>query len=100
MSVLPSPQTTLVILLGASQHPLYRALDSKFGDPEAWEKAFKQAVKELREYLENHFKLPTENLLNLFDTPEEPQYIFGAIQEHLEKFIDKATDLIDRKSVV
>lgn len=94
MSAIPSAQTTLVILLGASQHPNYPELDSKFGNPEAWESAFKQGAEKLQTYFINMFNLPKENLLYLFDTPKLPIEIYKEVQLHVEKFLDKITDVL------
>ena len=66
---LPSPQTTLVILLGASEWPY----SSDFETSEA----FANSADTLVEYFLNPhlFNLPRENLLNLFDSNQSPDDI-------------------------
>lgn len=56
----PSPQTTLLILLGASSWPEYDEFSSS--------KAFANIASEVRSYFLNQFGLVLENLLDLFDS--------------------------------
>src|SRR2546429_3881566 len=78
-AVLPSPKTTLVILLGASRWPF----SPEFQDS----KAFLNSTMELREYFLNpsQFGLPPENLLNLFNSNQSSDDIDGEIGLFLEK---------------
>ena len=77
----PTPQTTLVILLGASEWP-----DSPDfpGSP-----AFANVARDFREYLLNpqQFGLPEENILDLFDTEHGPEKIDQAIRQFLDERI-------------
>src|SRR5260221_14747921 len=75
---LPSPQTTLVILLGASKWP-------GFPDFEPSE-AFINSTHDLAKYfLNTHlFGLPEENLLNLFDSGKDPNTIDIEIGQFLD----------------
>ena len=75
----PTPQTTLVILLGASEWP-----DS----PDfPGSKAFANVAGNFRAYLLNpqHFGLPEENFLDLFDTEHGPEKIDQAIRQFLDQ---------------
>ncbi len=76
---LPSPQTTLVILLGASAWPRSPELDGSL--------AFARAANELRHYfLDPHgFHLPAENLLDRFDSD---QYA-GGLDEEISQFLEQ-----------
>src|ERR671927_1338211 len=59
----PSPETTLVIILGASDFPGAPQLSAN--------EAFKNSAADFKHYLLNKdgFALPVANLLNLFDSP-------------------------------
>jgi eukaryotic-like serine/threonine-protein kinase len=75
----PSPHTTLAILLGASAW-----LDSPdFHGSEA----FANVARDFRAYLLNsqHFGLPEENFLDLFDTEQGPDKIDRAIRLFLDQ---------------
>src|SRR6266852_1825352 len=74
----PSPQTTLVILLGASEWP-----DS----PEfPGSRAFANAVTGFKSYLfdQKRFGLPNENALDLFDVDDSPHVIDRRMRQFLE----------------
>src|SRR5690349_11134162 len=60
---LPTPQSTLVILLGASQWPHYPAFQNSPS------RAFAHAAKALRTYFLTQYALHEEHLLDLFDSP-------------------------------
>ena len=76
---LPSPQTTLVILLGASEWPYSPDFERS--------EAFANSAGALAEYfLDPHlFNLPRENLLNLFDSNQSPDDIDIEIGQFLDK---------------
>src|SRR5260370_7836738 len=73
----PAPQTTLVVLLGASQWPLFPDFQSS--------KAFANSARQLKKYLLNplQFGLPTENILDLFDAAQSADDIDSAICDFL-----------------
>ncbi len=75
----PSPQTTLVILLGASEWPKFPDFPSS--------RAFANSASELKNYLldDSQFGLPSENLLDLFDTNQSANDIDEQIAEFLER---------------
>ncbi|GCE21302.1 hypothetical protein [Dictyobacter kobayashii] len=77
----PSPQTTLVILLGASQWPRFPELQSS--------KAFTNSASQLKKYLLNprQFGLSAENLLDLFDVDQSADDIDSAIGDFLDQRI-------------
>ncbi len=79
VSLPPSPKTTLVVLLGASFWPRYPEFDAS--------EAFTNSAKRLKEYFLNpqRFNLPTENLLDLFNSK---QYA-GGIDDEMVQFLDK-----------
>ena len=75
----PSPQTTLVILLGASTWPLSPEFQSS--------EAFAKAALRLKAYLLNPqlFGLPEENLLDLFDSEKSADELDEQIGQYLEQ---------------
>ena len=75
----PSPQTTLAILLGASEWP-----DAPDFHGSA---AFDNVARGFRAYLLNpqHFGLPEENFCDLFDTEQGPDKIDRAIRSFLDQ---------------
>lgn len=75
----PSPQTTLVVLLGASEWPRCPELPSS--------NAFTNSARELQAYLLDplHFGIPTENFLDLFDIDESADDIDSAICDFLDQ---------------
>src|SRR5438128_1421315 len=77
----PSPHTTLVILLGASEWPNFPDLNND--KPEA----FVNSARDLEEYFLNpkKFGLPAENLLNLFNSEKNFSDIDNDIGEFLER---------------
>src|SRR5437660_2320717 len=72
---LPSEQTTLVVILGASEYP--EALEY---EPRT---AFANSARRLREYFLRVFSLPEENLLDLFDSNDSP----SEQEKHIGKFL-------------
>jgi len=58
----PSPQTTLFVLLGASEWPRHRFLKK--------DAAFLNAAKDVKTYFLKQFHLPDVNMLDLFDSEE------------------------------
>jgi len=83
---LPSPETTLVIVLGASRWPYNE--DFHASD------AFKHAASKLKSYFVDTFGLPQENLLWLFDTSLNALDIDKEICKHLDTFADQARDVL------
>jgi hypothetical protein len=81
VSFFPAPETTLVILLGASEWPRYPELDAS--------QAFSNAAKDVITYFldPQGFHLPQENLLNLFDSDESNDSIDDSINQFLDKHI-------------
>lgn len=75
----PAPETTLVILLGASAWPRYPELEAS--------SAFSNAAKDVITYFldPQGFHLPQENFLNLFDS-DEPNDI---LDENVNQFLSK-----------
>src|SRR6266702_756305 len=76
---LPSPQTTLLILLGASTWPYMPDFRGS--------EAFARAAQRLRAYFlrPSSFGLPPENLLDLFDTEQSPDELDLAIERFLRE---------------
>jgi hypothetical protein len=76
---LPSPKTTLVILLGASEWPFSPEFQAS--------QAFLNSAMGLRAYFFNssQFRLPTENLLNLFNSNQSSDDMDGEIGLFLER---------------
>jgi hypothetical protein len=68
----PTPQTTLLILLGASSWPLAGFSGSI---------AFEKAVRNLQSYFldPNGFRLPERNILNLFNSNDDGPQILKQI---------------------
>ena len=79
--LLPSSQTTLVILLGASQWPHSPDFEGS--------EAFANSANDLAAYFldPDLFNLPRENLLNLFDSYQSPDDIDIEIGQFLDKRI-------------
>lgn len=77
----PSAQTTLLILLGASAWPLFPEFQSSG--------AFANAARGLKAYFldPQQFGLPTENLLDLFDSNRSPDELDVEIGQFLERRI-------------
>ena len=80
---LPSPERTLVILLGASKFPKDPNLTSS--------KAFSNSYAEIRSYFldRDGFALPEENLLDLFDSGETQPNLNGEIAKFLESRLEE-----------
>ncbi len=75
----PSPETTLIILLGAEEWP---------GIPQfRGSKGFAKAAHELENYFLNIFGLPPENLLRLFNTDDGPNELDKKIGVWLDEHI-------------
>jgi hypothetical protein len=85
----PSPQTTLVILLGASEWP---GAAKNFPASEA----FTNSANDLEKYFldRNGFDLPKGNLLNLFDSTSEPSQIITIMDSWLVRNAEGSTDLL------
>ena len=77
----PSPQTTLVLLLGASEWPSAPRFDKS--------EAFVNSANDLKRYFLDplKFHLPEENLLDLFDTDKDPDYLDEEIGRFLSNRI-------------
>ncbi|HZR44140.1 MAG TPA: caspase family protein [Ktedonobacteraceae bacterium] len=75
----PPPQSTLAILLGASEWPDYSDFPGS--------KAFANVASSVRGYLLNpqQFGLSKENFLDLFDTDQGPDKIDRAIRDFLKQ---------------
>lgn len=75
----PSPQTTLVVLLGASEWPDSPDFHGS--------KAFTNAAHDFRKYLldPDQFGLPEENLSDLFDIDDDPYMIDKKIRQFLDQ---------------
>jgi len=85
----PTPQTTLVILLGASEWP---GAATNFPASEA----FANSASGLEKYFLDRkgFNLPKENLLNLFDSTSEPSQIITRMDTWLASNAKGMTDLL------
>lgn len=82
----PSPQTTLMIVLGASEWPH----DDNFRGSAA----FAKAAEKLKGYFLHSFDLPEKNVLWLFNTQLNTRDIDKEICNHIEKFENIARDVI------
>jgi hypothetical protein len=78
----PKPETTLAVILGASQFPKIKLFETT--------PAFEASAKAFREYLLNPkgFGLPQENLLDLFNTIESP----SDVDEKIANFIKRRSE--------
>ena len=81
-----SPKTTWAVILGASQYPKSPALADL---PEA-----ETSTKCFFGYLTRDFRLPNENVLNLFDTDESPSDQLRVIGNWLTTKHETVKDLI------
>ena len=72
----PTPDTTFVVLLGASRYPRNEKLSNE---------QFLRSAKAVRQYFEaqDAFSLPSTNLLWLFDSPDAPSDLDGRIRDFL-----------------
>jgi hypothetical protein len=72
----PTPDTTFVVMLGASRYPR----DEKLSNEQ-----FLRSAKAVRQYFESRdgFALPSDNLLWLFDSPRAPSDLDGDIRDFL-----------------
>jgi outer membrane protein assembly factor BamB len=80
--VLPTAQTTLVILLGASQWPRWPDLHAS--------EAFARSARGIKTYFLDRFHLPQANLLDLFDSNESADDIDNTINQFLNTRIKAA----------
>src|SRR5438270_8998628 len=84
----PSPQTTLLIVLGASAWPFSPEFQSS--------QAFANAARRLKAYFLNPrpFGLPTENVLDLFDSDQSVDELDVEIAQFLQRRLTalRATD--------
>jgi hypothetical protein len=80
----PTPQTTLLILLGASEWPSSPHFQSSEASVS---KAFANAAQGVRDYFCNPqpFGLPTENLLDLFDSGKGASELDQQIEQFLKQ---------------
>jgi WD40 repeat protein len=78
----PSPQTTLLILLGASAWPFSPEFQSS--------EAFANAARRIKAYFLNPqlFGLPTENLLDLFDSDKSADELDVTIGQFIKQRMD------------
>ena len=88
---IPSPATTLAIILGASYYPFWDSFSNQ---------ALQQSAVKIEKYLLEKYELPEENLKNLFnndaDEKETNKKIAKFINEraeHLQSKYEPATDL-------
>ena len=77
MTDTPTPDTTFVVILGASRYPR----DEKLSNEQ-----FLRSAMAVRQYFESPdgFALPPDNLLWLFDSPEAPSDIDGSVRDFLQ----------------
>lgn len=75
----PTPETTLVVLLGASEWPRWTDLDAS--------NAFSQSAQGVINYFLNTFHLPQANLLNLFDADKSADDIDNIVDQFLHRRI-------------
>ncbi len=82
-AALPSPQTTLVVLLGASQWP--------YSPDFPQSQAFTNAARRLKEYFlyPQAFGLPSGNLLDLFDSDQSADDLDREIGQFLDQRISR-----------
>jgi hypothetical protein len=75
MDALVPPQSTLVVVLGAGEWPKFPDLDQELSERDLGSgSAFAGSAEKLKAYFldEKRFKLPVDNLLDLFDSEDEP----------------------------
>ena len=75
----PTPETTLIVLLGASEWPRWPDLDAS--------KAFSRSAKGVKQYFLEDFHLPQANLLDLFDADHNADDIDDLIDQFLHRHI-------------
>lgn len=73
-TALPQAERTVVVMLGGSSYPR----NPDFDNPR-----FKRSAEALREYFENVFKLPSANLLWLFDSELSPTELNDKVEQFL-----------------
>src|SRR5256885_13442701 len=89
----PTPQTSLLILLGASNWPLAELQGST---------AFENAVRNLQSYFlsdPNGFHLPEGNVLNLFNSNDFSPHLLNQISDFLRDRITKKETTADVRDV-
>jgi len=79
-TLVSSPQQTLIILLGASEWPSCPSLEPS--------KAFKNSANEVKAYFLDHFALPKDNFLDLFDFEGGPNELDKEIAHFLDERLD------------
>src|SRR5579864_3725713 len=79
-SQLPSPQNTLVILLGADSWPHHKAFQDS--------PAFSKAAHQWKNYFLGTFKLPLTHLLDLFNTNLHASNHYLSIKDFLRKYLN------------
>ena len=89
----PSPQTTLLILLGASAWPFMPEFQHS--------EAFANAARRLKAYFLNPrpFGLPAENLLDLFDSEKSADELDVVGQRMSENLVEAVVMVQDRAGV-
>ena len=91
----PTPQTSLLILLGASSWPLAAELQGST--------AFENAVRNLQSYFlsdPNGFHLPERNVLNLFNSNDFGPDVLNQISDFLRDRITKKETNADVRDVL
>ena len=85
---LPSPQTTLVVLLGASEWPYFPELQGSV--------AFANTIQGVRNYFlsPHQFGIPPENLLDLFNSSKSSDELDEAIGQFLKTAGKAARDVL------
>lgn len=91
----PSPQSTLVVLLGASEWPSWPDLNQELSEKELGNaNTFKASAKGVKDYFlaQEGFNLPEENLLDLFNKEYDMGQQISEIGSFLEKQISVLKD--------
>src|SRR5260221_4798345 len=91
----PTPQTSLLILLGASNWPFAAELQGSI--------AFENAVRNLQSYFlsdPNGFHLPERNVLNLFNSDDFGPDVLNQISDFLRDRITKKETNVDVRDVL
>ncbi len=86
-TAVPSPQTTLLVLLGASEWPYSPEFPQSH--------AFTNAARRLEDYFvdQQTFGLPRENLLDLFDSDHSADDIDQEIEQFLEQRLSRMKEV-------
>ena len=82
----PNPETTLAIILGASNWPHVTEFQAS--------PSFKKSAEDFRDYLldENGFGLPQENLRYLFDSNQDPTALIAEISRFLHERLNQSLE--------